>query len=841
MNNGPRHPGQHFEPEPHNQETIKHTSATRKVLRRAIKSAVYGTTLAAGLTAGVGTYIQKDVNQENEQLNHIFSVEDLTLEEKIKLLVGTTPYSNEHFQKLSKKFPFIAEYLRGKTSAGLVHLYRGEMPSIEEAKQSVKKIRAESVKPILVSADIEGGSVNHIIFTKRDMQNFGLPKEILEMREKEVRFYAEQAGREVKEQEEIERRPLPSQEWLGREYIKLLDAFKKAQIQKNEEGMEKAQAAMTHFRSLVESYGETVAKICEYVGINVIFGPNVDMVADINGALPDEKEDRSFGSNYRVISDLAVSYLKGLGKSGKVFPVVKHFGNSFAQTDSHTEATESLTDKKDGSLIPYRDAINASTPEERIGYLREKRKEKVEELAAVEEEIKEEKRVAASKSKKVLRGQKGIKKRSPELKRLGMLRVKVMRKIKDIDERIAVLKKHPGFPLGVMTSVSSSNLYKWKQGIDNIPVAYNFSQVDRIIRPKENGGLGHSNLVVSDDLVMRSSGEYIGSLRKAIEQIRKTDVPSKEALAIHQALSAGNSMALVTAIAGSEEQYAREVARLVRDGTSFAEERKVVSPKHQTLRAKGAPDLTPQKVDEFAKKVLEVQASVGLLQKVVIKGKEYYMLDPRMYKPSNWDVIKNSLASNQFPWTDKGEEPAKKQPSSPEMLYKAFKNIGLTVWRLGELYYNDGIPEIDLPRFKDAQNETKKLLIVDKSIQRMYLYDYDTRELVKEYEVGIGKGGLKPRRFVGDHSTPTGKYRLVQKRDDTWWKREKGAPLPDFYGAKDGGMLVLAGQWHPEIAIHGNVSSELGEVSNGCVRTTNTDIQELMKIVPMGSMIVVTR
>lgn len=54
-------------------------------------------------------------------------------------------------------------------------------------------------------------------------------------------------------------------------------------------------------------------------------------------------------------------------------------------------------------------------------------------------------------------------------------------------------------------------------------------------------------------------------------------------------------------------------------------------------------------------------------------------------------------------------------------------------------------------------------------------------------------------------------------------------------------MLVLAGQWHPEIAIHGNTDPKLGAVSNGCIRAVNTDVNELMRTVPLGSMIIVTK
>jgi lipoprotein-anchoring transpeptidase ErfK/SrfK len=185
-----------------------------------------------------------------------------------------------------------------------------------------------------------------------------------------------------------------------------------------------------------------------------------------------------------------------------------------------------------------------------------------------------------------------------------------------------------------------------------------------------------------------------------------------------------------------------------------------------------------------------------------------------------------------MPWTSKDLPATTKQPNSIELLYKAMKNFSLSLYRVS-------FPALN-PAYTEAETKSKKLIIVDKSIEKMFIYDLETRKKEKEYAIGIGKGGLTPRRYVGDHSTPTGTYSVVGKRDDAWWKENKGVNFPDVYGGKDGGMLVLAGQWHPEIAVHGSDQATSGQVSNGCVRVENKDIKTLMKVVPVGSMIIIT-
>lgn len=772
------------------------------LMRKAVIAGVVSAAAVVGTEKG-----QQVINERNENLDHVFRVEDLSLKNKLRMLMGTSLYSNRWFEGISKEFPFTAPFLRSGSSsqAGLVHFYQGEMGSLEEAKNNIDGVRKSRNEPVLISADIEGGFINHIAMTTEDLVAHGIPAGILELRKSESAAYREKykdTSKKAEVEKQISRLVLPSQEWIGREYKRILEAMTAAP-----RGSEKRASAITkrqEFLTMMEGYGETIANICEEVGINVVFGPNLDMVKDVDGKENDEKNDRSFGSNPQIVSDLATSYLRGFGRNGNVLPVVKHFINSFTQGDGHTDSAASITSRNDGSISVFADVINASAPEERIKY-----------LDKINEDLKK-KREARTPVKKTKKGKFIFGKTPPPTK-----------SEKRTTEKIKQAQAEPGYPLGVMTSVTSSNAYAYKDNPD-IPGSYNLRQVNKLHGSKEhNQGLGHRGVIVSDDLSMTSSSTYINALYEKSEA-----KVSPEAFAIHQALRAGNTIALVKNIAGSEVRIAQEIETLIREKASFREARLKMSSLNYE-NGKTGSDLTEEMVNNHVKKVLELKVSMGLLEKTKINGKEYYILDPRLYTPKVTDVLLNSFFSNQMPWTSKGQPAATKQPSSAGLLYKAMKNFSLSLFRVS-------FSSVE-PAYKEAENNHKKLIIVDKSVERMFIYDLESRKKEKEYAIGIGKGGLTPRRYVGDHSTPTGTYSLVGKRDDAWWKKNKGEKFPDVYGGIDGGMLVLAGQWHPEIAIHGSDQATIGQVSNGCVRVENKDVKKLMKEVPIGSMIIITK
>ncbi len=114
-------------------------------------------------------------------------------------------------------------------------------------------------------------------------------------------------------------------------------------------------------------------------------------------------------------------------------------------------------------------------------------------------------------------------------------------------------------------------------------------------------------------------------------------------------------------------------------------------------------------------------------------------------------------------------------------------------------------------------------ILVDKS-QNMLILKCD-EEIMKTYVVSTGK----------DNSTPAGNFKITDRLiNPTWFKEGKVVPAGDpenILGTRWLGFN-LAGY-----GIHGTTEPQsLGsQVTQGCVRMSNTDVEELYIIVPSGS------
>ena len=114
-------------------------------------------------------------------------------------------------------------------------------------------------------------------------------------------------------------------------------------------------------------------------------------------------------------------------------------------------------------------------------------------------------------------------------------------------------------------------------------------------------------------------------------------------------------------------------------------------------------------------------------------------------------------------------------------------------------------------------------IVVDKSQNILMLKSDD--EIIKTYTVSTG----------ANNSTPTGTFKVVNKlQNPTWFKA--GAVVPA--GSSDN---VLGTRWLgfdlSGYGIHGTVDPQnLGkQVTQGCVRMANTDVEELYIIIPVGT------
>ncbi len=118
-------------------------------------------------------------------------------------------------------------------------------------------------------------------------------------------------------------------------------------------------------------------------------------------------------------------------------------------------------------------------------------------------------------------------------------------------------------------------------------------------------------------------------------------------------------------------------------------------------------------------------------------------------------------------------------------------------------------------------------ILVDKS-QNILILKSD-EEIIKTYIVSTGK----------DNSTPVGSFKITSKLvNPTWFKT--GAVVPA--GSPEN---ILGTRWlgidKPSYGIHGTTDPQsLGrQVTQGCVRMANSDVEELYTIVPNGTEVVI--
>lgn len=120
-------------------------------------------------------------------------------------------------------------------------------------------------------------------------------------------------------------------------------------------------------------------------------------------------------------------------------------------------------------------------------------------------------------------------------------------------------------------------------------------------------------------------------------------------------------------------------------------------------------------------------------------------------------------------------------------------------------------------------------IVISRSELKLYLFFKD--KLVKRYLVGIGKDDL----------TPAGAFRISDKiQNPRWYSHEGVIPFGDprnILGTR--WMTLSQNSRHTGLGIHGTTEPQTvpGRYSRGCIRMLNKDVEELCKLVPIGTII----
>nr|WP_320047871.1 L,D-transpeptidase family protein [uncultured Ilyobacter sp.] len=129
------------------------------------------------------------------------------------------------------------------------------------------------------------------------------------------------------------------------------------------------------------------------------------------------------------------------------------------------------------------------------------------------------------------------------------------------------------------------------------------------------------------------------------------------------------------------------------------------------------------------------------------------------------------------------------------------------------------------------------LVKVDKSSKKMFLMSGS--EVIKVYDISLGRDPVGHKKKLGDKKTPEGIYILDYKNSQSIYYKSIHISYPN---EKDKVAAAKKG-WDPggSITIHGQKKSSLSkeEWTEGCIGVTNREIDEIWELLDLPVTIII--
>ena len=130
-------------------------------------------------------------------------------------------------------------------------------------------------------------------------------------------------------------------------------------------------------------------------------------------------------------------------------------------------------------------------------------------------------------------------------------------------------------------------------------------------------------------------------------------------------------------------------------------------------------------------------------------------------------------------------------------------------------------------------------IVIVKSTRTMTLLNGD--KVLKIYKVALGTAPIGPKRVEGDHKTPEGNYVIDAKNAQSRFHLSLHISYPSAadqqrarkLGARPGGAIMIHGL-PPAFAYLGALHRQT-DWTDGCIAVSNTEIEEIWKLVPVGT------
>jgi murein L,D-transpeptidase YafK len=153
------------------------------------------------------------------------------------------------------------------------------------------------------------------------------------------------------------------------------------------------------------------------------------------------------------------------------------------------------------------------------------------------------------------------------------------------------------------------------------------------------------------------------------------------------------------------------------------------------------------------------------------------------------------------------------------------------------------VPFLDAPQTPLPDHLTADSVIVEKSLHRLSLFK--DGQLLRTYKVSLGRGGPEPKAREGDARTPEGTYFIDGRNPhscchlalhisypgaaDVAAARARGVDAGsdiEIHGLRKG--LGWLGRWH-----------RVMDWTDGCIAVTDSEMDEIWRVVPDGTPIVI--
>ncbi len=130
-------------------------------------------------------------------------------------------------------------------------------------------------------------------------------------------------------------------------------------------------------------------------------------------------------------------------------------------------------------------------------------------------------------------------------------------------------------------------------------------------------------------------------------------------------------------------------------------------------------------------------------------------------------------------------------------------------------------------------------IVILKSARSMILFSGG--KVLKTYKVALGSVPVGPKRVEGDHKTPEGDYVIDAKNAQSQFHLSLHISYPSAadqqrarsLGARPGGAVMIHGLAKP-FAYLGPLHRQT-DWTDGCIAVTNAEIEEIWKLVPVGT------